>query len=84
MLDISLQTLFGFFLIFCLSHTKKHVEILLQDEDFVADKDDEGSPTDDSGEGESDASKSGEEKEVKDFLLGLLRFNVVHECRVNN
>lgn len=36
-----------------------------QDEDFVADKDDGGSPTDDSGEGESDASKSGDEKEVK-------------------
>ncbi|KAH6804974.1 high mobility group [Perilla frutescens var. hirtella] len=35
-----------------------------EDEDFVADKDDEGSPTDDSGEGESDASKSGEEKEA--------------------
>ncbi|PIN01765.1 Nucleosome-binding factor SPN, POB3 subunit [Handroanthus impetiginosus] len=35
-----------------------------EDEDFVADKDDGGSPTDDSGEGESDASASGEEKEV--------------------
>lgn len=37
-----------------------------EDEDFVADKDDEGSPTDDSGEGESDASDSGnEEKPAK-------------------
>ncbi|XVF82641.1 hypothetical protein PTKIN_Ptkin16aG0065400 [Pterospermum kingtungense] len=34
-----------------------------EDEDFVADKDDEGSPTDDSGEEESDASESGNEKE---------------------
>ncbi|KAL0431696.1 UNVERIFIED_CONTAM: FACT complex subunit SSRP1 [Sesamum radiatum] len=34
-----------------------------EDEDFVADKDDGGSPSDDSGEGESDASESGEEKE---------------------
>ncbi|KAF2316234.1 hypothetical protein GH714_041575 [Hevea brasiliensis] len=33
-----------------------------EDEDFVADKDDEGSPTDDSGEEESDASESGDEK----------------------
>lgn len=60
----------------------EHAEILLQDEDFVADKDDEGSPTDDSGEGESDASKSGEEKEVN-FLLRRLRFNVVSECHFN-
>lgn len=36
----------------------------LQDEDFVIDKDDGGSPTDDSGEGGSDASESGGEKEV--------------------
>ncbi|KAL2252426.1 FACT complex subunit SSRP1 isoform X1 [Sesamum indicum] len=35
-----------------------------EDEDFVADKDDGGSPSDDSGEGESDASESGEEKEA--------------------
>lgn len=34
----------------------------LQDEDFVADKDDEGSPTDDSGEGESDGSDIGDEE----------------------
>ncbi|KAJ7970953.1 FACT complex subunit SSRP1 [Quillaja saponaria] len=34
-----------------------------EDEDFVADKDDEGSPTDDSGEDESDASGNGNEKE---------------------
>ncbi|XVF14219.1 hypothetical protein REPUB_Repub09cG0039400 [Reevesia pubescens] len=34
-----------------------------EDEDFVLDKDDEGSPTDDSGEGESDASGSGDERE---------------------
>ncbi|KAI5665613.1 hypothetical protein M9H77_15466 [Catharanthus roseus] len=33
-----------------------------EDEDFVADKDDEGSPTDDSGEGESDGSDSGNEE----------------------
>ncbi|THG15340.1 hypothetical protein TEA_005317 [Camellia sinensis var. sinensis] len=33
------------------------------DEDFVADRDDGGSPTDDSGEEESDASDSGGEKE---------------------
>lgn len=36
----------------------------LQDEDFVAEKDDGGSPTDDSGEEDSDASESGDEKEV--------------------
>ncbi|PIN16334.1 Nucleosome-binding factor SPN, POB3 subunit [Handroanthus impetiginosus] len=35
-----------------------------EDEDFVLDKDDGGSPTDDSGEGESDATDSGEEKEA--------------------
>ncbi|KAL1338080.1 hypothetical protein AAHE18_10G185100 [Arachis hypogaea] len=34
-----------------------------EDEDFVADKDDEGSPTDDSGGDDSDASISGDEKE---------------------
>ncbi|KAK7293289.1 hypothetical protein RJT34_16152 [Clitoria ternatea] len=34
-----------------------------EDSDFVADKDDEGSPTDDSGAEDSDASKSGDEKE---------------------
>ncbi|KAF8390255.1 hypothetical protein HHK36_024780 [Tetracentron sinense] len=34
-----------------------------EDEDFVADKDDGGSPTDDSGEEESDASEIGDEKE---------------------
>ncbi|MED6192070.1 FACT complex subunit ssrp1 [Stylosanthes scabra] len=34
-----------------------------EDEDFVADKDDEGSPTDDSGGEDSDASMSGDEKE---------------------
>lgn len=38
--------------------------LYMQDEDFVIGKDDEGSPTDDSGEGESDASQSGEEEEV--------------------
>lgn len=36
----------------------------LQDEDFVIDKDDGGSPTDDSGEEGSDASESRGEKEV--------------------
>lgn len=36
----------------------------MQDEDFVLDKDDEGSPTDDSGDEESDASDSGGEKEA--------------------
>jgi len=38
--------------------------VMLQDEDFVAGKDDGGSPTDDSGDGESDASESGDEKEA--------------------
>ena len=41
---------------------------IIQDEDFVADKDDEGSPTDDSGEDDSDANDSGDEKEVSYFL----------------
>ena len=41
---------------------------LFQDEDFVLDKDDEGSPTDDSGEGESDAIDSIDEKEVRHLL----------------
>ncbi|AES99589.1 putative chromatin remodeling & transcriptional activation HMG family [Medicago truncatula] len=35
-----------------------------EDEDFVAEKDDEGSPTDDSGADDSDASQSGDEKEI--------------------
>ena len=39
-----------------------------QDEDFVADKDDSGSPSDDSEEG-SDASISDGEKEVTKLLL---------------
>ena len=38
--------------------------VMLQDEDFVLGKDDGGSPTDDSGEEESDASESGDEKEA--------------------
>jgi len=38
---------------------------------FVADKDDEGSPTDDSGGDDSDASKSGDEKEARGFLSCL-------------
>ena len=42
----------------------------LQDEDFVIDKDDGGSPTDDSGEGESDGSDGGDE-EVTDFFFYL-------------
>lgn len=41
----------------------RHCETM-QDSDFVADKDDGGSPTDDSGEEDSDASESGGEKEV--------------------
>ncbi|KAL2658510.1 hypothetical protein AAZV13_03G028100 [Glycine max] len=36
-----------------------------EDSDFVADKDDEGSPTDDSGADDSDATDSGDEKEKK-------------------
>ena len=40
----------------------------MQDEDFVIDKDDGGSPTDDSGGEESDASKSGDEKEASHFV----------------
>lgn len=40
----------------------------LQDEDFVADMDDSGSPTDDSGNDDSDASESGA-KEVKDLFF---------------
>ncbi|KAK5825901.1 hypothetical protein PVK06_020779 [Gossypium arboreum] len=38
-----------------------------EDEDFVIDKDDRGSPTDDSGEEESDASESGDEKDISHF-----------------
>ncbi|KHN13241.1 FACT complex subunit SSRP1 [Glycine soja] len=38
-----------------------------EDSDFVADKDDEGSPTDDSGADDSDGSDSGDEKEASDF-----------------
>lgn len=37
---------------------KYSFHFLLQDEDFVAEKDDGGSPTDDSREEESDASES--------------------------
>ncbi|KAK3015284.1 hypothetical protein RJ639_006922 [Escallonia herrerae] len=35
-----------------------------EDEEYVAEKDDSGSPTDDSGEGDSDGSISGDEKET--------------------
>lgn len=41
----------------------------MQDEDFILDKDDGGSPTDDSGEDDSDASDSGDEKEASHCLL---------------
>ncbi len=41
---------------------------LFQDEDFVLDKDDEGSLTDDSREGEFDAIDSGDEKEVRHLV----------------
>ena len=44
----------------------------LQDFDFVVDKDDEGSPTDDSGVDDFDDSDSGDEKEASDFCLPLL------------
>lgn len=44
----------------------------LQDEDFVIDKDDGGSPTDDSGEEESDASESGDEKEANHFYCHFI------------
>lgn len=47
------------------------VVIILQDEDFVAEKDDEGSPTDDSGEEDSDASESGDEARDCSFLSFL-------------
>lgn len=43
--------------------------VILQDEDFVIDKDDGGSPTDDSGGEDSDASESGGESEVKCLSL---------------
>lgn len=56
--------LFVFFFISVFQHGD-----FLQDEDFVIDKDDGGSPTDDSGEGESDASESGGEKEANHFYF---------------
>lgn len=43
----------------------------IQDEDFVADEDDGGSPTDDSGEEDSDASVSGDGKEVRFVFICL-------------
>jgi hypothetical protein len=51
----------------------------LQDEDFVADKDDSGSPTDDSGEEGSDASLSGGEKEVTHFTHAISLISVYNE-----
>ena len=44
----------------------------MQDSDFVAHKDDEGSPTDDSGANNSKCSDNGDEKEACDFCLPLL------------
>ena len=44
----------------------------MQDSDFVAHKDDEGSPTDDSGANNSKGSDNGDEKEACDFCLPLL------------
>lgn len=44
----------------------------LQDSDFVADKDDGGSPTDDSGGDDSDASDSGDENEASCLLYFCL------------
>ncbi|KAG5119037.1 hypothetical protein JHK82_033457 [Glycine max] len=43
-----------------------------EDFDFVVDKDDEGSPTNDSGVDDFDDSDSGDEKEASDFCLPLL------------
>lgn len=43
----------------------------MQDEDFVVDKDDGGSPTDDSGEDDSDGSENGQEIEVCYFLYSF-------------
>lgn len=48
----------------------------LQDEDFVVDKDDGGSPTDESGGEDSDASDSGDEKEVY-FVFIFLHYLVI-------
>lgn len=59
--------LFMFFFISVFQHGD-----FLQDEDFVIDKDDGGSPTDDSGEEESDASESGDEKEANHFFTSVL------------
>ena len=44
---------------------------LSSNSDFVADKDDEVSPTDDSGADDSDATDSGDEKEASYFHLYL-------------
>jgi len=46
------------------------------DEDFVADKDDSGSPNDDSEEEDSDASMSRGEEEVTRFALTVSLFPV--------
>lgn len=58
-------------ILFCASYMSSHLDshlfiyfYCLQDEDFVVEKDDGGSPTDDSGGDDSDASESGDEKEV--------------------
>lgn len=59
---------FACLFVFFFSSVFQHGDFL-QDEDFVIDKDDGGSPTDDSGEEESDASESGTEKEANHFLL---------------
>ncbi|KAB1211652.1 FACT complex subunit SSRP1 [Morella rubra] len=48
-----------------------------EDEDFVLDKDDGGSPTDDSGAEESDASESGDEKEASHFDIFFVRCYLV-------
>lgn len=50
----------------------------MQDEDFVLDKDDGGSPTDDSGEDDSDASQSGDEKEVSAALIHLIIYYLIY------
>jgi hypothetical protein len=56
---------------FCVIPLEHH-----QDEDFVAEKDDSGSPTDDSDEDGSDASLSGEEKEVTKFSVTKFHNNL--------
>lgn len=54
--------------------------VMYQDEDYLGGKDDGGSPTDDSGEEESDASESGYEIKASYLIFFHMQLERFHLC----